>query len=727
MKGLPSLRESISLRDTLSLLYNWFNEYRKHIHSSLALAGFLLGSICLYYGFEYYVKNHRIPLTFLRKIIIQTINQELGKAVDIGVLDFSLREGLILEDLVISQDEDFSFNEHLVKVKKVTFRMSGFWKSSPNIERIDFYSPHIVTDTDSKIRSQLIQYLQTTKVKHISFHDFRLTLRSGDSSIVDWKEGWEVNLERKNQKISVNYSNGWFWLPNTTRIKGEGYFSELDFDEFSFNFKWKNFPSEEAILLTEYILGAPVHSAVLTGEAKIEKFPNQSYIMSGGAEFENSLIPIPFISGYVFDGFRFNEKFSFSDKKEERVFSSYDFLIKYTKEKLETKEPTELRNLEFSISALDEITNYIFTISGESGIPLQGSLKGSLSLKETGERNKWFQLDGDVLGENLVWESDLFTLNEGQVQIKINPANRMQLGSNFSLFGKKGKLSLVSDLDWSRQKKTDGSFYYPMNSKSKASFVIDSLVASDWFPLFTDWKENTMDEIKERQEKLIPEEYFYQKKIYKYFLESMNFELAVLFESYYPFPDAKSLGETRGNLIVKDGRFNLNLPLGNSGNKISIVSYFASKTPNFGFSIFLTEYPWDRSWINLCGTELSPKWIDLDYSFNSIGSDYYMLHKDARMNYFLRLGLVQMKKPEVFTKLEFPIQKFEDPFSVEFNSDHYFDTDFLRNLAISGEGIDLKGYGSNKTGEFVYSLYGAIGDTRGNWTISEEEDRCVIK
>ncbi|MCU0825430.1 MAG: hypothetical protein MUF77_12400, partial [Leptospira sp.] len=166
---------------------------------------------------------------------------------------------------------------------------------------------------------------------------------------------------------------------------------------------------------------------------------------------------------------------------------------------------------------------------------------------------------------------------------------------------------------------------------------------------------------------------------------------------------------------------------GNTGNKISLISYFASKTPNLGFSIYLLEYPWDRSWLNLCGTELSPKWISLDYSFNSIGSDYYMLHKDARMNYFLKLGLVQMKKPEVFTKLDFPVQKFEDTFSLEFNSDHYFDTDYLRNLAISGEGIDLKGYGSNKTGEFVYSLYGAIGDLRGNWTISEEEDRCVIK
>ncbi|MCU0824889.1 MAG: hypothetical protein MUF77_09640, partial [Leptospira sp.] len=68
MKGLPSLRETISLRDSLSLIYNWLIRYKQQIYSSLALAGFLFVSVLAYYGFEYYIKNYRLPLTLLRKI-----------------------------------------------------------------------------------------------------------------------------------------------------------------------------------------------------------------------------------------------------------------------------------------------------------------------------------------------------------------------------------------------------------------------------------------------------------------------------------------------------------------------------------------------------------------------------------------------------------------------------------------------------------------------------------
>lgn len=727
MNRLTALKVSFSLGEILSLCGNKIRQYQKHIASFFALFGIFLFFIFLYYSFEFYIRNYRIPLTDLRKIVIQTINLELGRAVDIGVLDFSLREGLILEDLVISQEEDFSFNEHLLKVKKVTFRLSGFWKSSPNIERIDFYSPQIVADTDSKVRSQLLEYLQSSKVKDIRFHDFRLTLKTKDSTVVNWKEGWNLEFLRKDGKINITYDNGWFWIPNTTRVKGEGFFPESEMEEFSFFIKWKNFPSEEATELTNFLFGSPVHTAVLTGEAKIEKFPSKNFAVIGNVEFENSLIHLPFFSNYMLDRFRFSEKFSFDEKKEERIFSSYDFSIKYTTETFLAKEPLVSRNVEFNVNTLSEITDHIFTPGGELGFPLEGNLKGNLSLTETGERTKWFKWEGGVTGENLKWDSNFFQMDEGSFTLNISKNNHLEFTGKFNVFDKPNLVSLASDLDWTKSKKTDGSLYYPLNSKTKANIESSSIVASDWFRLYNDWQKDTMDEIKERQEKLIPEEYFYQKKVYKYFLESMNWDLNFHFSKFFPYEGGSDLGETKGNLSVKDGRMSLNFPLGNLGSKVSMVSYFASKTPNFTFSLYLNSYPWNNSWLSLCGEELKPSLVDLDYSFASLGSDYYMLHKDARINYFVKLHQVSLKNAEVFTKLPIPIQKFKEPFSIEFNLDHYFETDYLRNLAIYGNELDLKGYGSNKTGNFVYTLYGILGEVRGNWNISEEENRCVIK
>ncbi|XDD45112.1 hypothetical protein AB3N60_10325 [Leptospira sp. WS39.C2] len=727
MKRFFPTHRFLEWKQNLELVINRIRDNKRVLFSFLALGFVFFLFVLSYYGLEFYLRNYRIPLVKLRKVVAATINQELGRAVDIGVLDFSLREGLIIEDLVVSNEEDFSFNDHLLKVKKVTFRLSSYFKESPTVERIDFYSPQLVLNEDASLRNRLIEYAQKSRIKDIRFHDAKLTVKKADTTLVDWKEGWDIDLLRKNKHLYLKYNNGWFWVPNTTRIKGEGQFSESNLDDFSFEFIWKNYPSEEAILLTNYLFGANVQSAVLSGEAKVVSNQNLGFVMDGEVEFENSFIIIPFFEDYLLEGFRFREKFHFTKDLEDREFIGNDFQIKSQVLSQMAKEQILTRKIEFQIGALEDIFEHVTDISGLVRFPLFGEVQGNIELKETGERNKWFVILGEVSGSEIQWDSSLFQLENGKLSLKWKTNNEWNLNVDAELFGKPSHLVGNGSKEWSRSKKIDGSFYYPMVSKTKLSFQTTELTANDWKPLYEEWKKETLEEIRERQEKLIPEEYFYQTKLYKYFLESMNFDLGIQVTNFYPYKGAKSLGESKGNLIVKDGRFSLNLGLGNLNSKLSMVSYFASKTPNFSLNLVLNEYPWSEPWMNLCGTEVKPTNVSMDFSFNSIGSDYYMLHKDARTSYSLKLFGIHLKEGDLISKSNIDIQPLKSPFVMEWTLNRYSDLDYLSDVVVTSESIDLKGYGNNKNGNYQMTVYGLVGETRGSFTISEEENKCLIK
>lgn len=704
-----------------------FFTYRPYLYSSLALLLYFTIVLISYFGFEYYIKTRRVPLVALRSIVISTINEKIDKAVDLGVVDFSLREGLILEDLVISQEEDFSFNAHLLKVKRVTFRLSSVLAKVPHVDRVDFYSPQLTLNNDQSIETKLLEYFKSTKVSEVHFHDLRVSLNKDDLSVLDWKEGWDVHFFRKNGKILVEYENGIYWLPNATRIKGEGYLSETEIGDFKFNLTWKNYPSEESPLLVSYLFGTTMQSAVISGEGVWEN-SSAGEIIKGNVEFESSSFIVSQIPGFVMNDLRFQEKFLFHNGKEMREFSSLDFQLKIEDEITTAKESLLHRKIDFNIDDLSEISKgYIDLVSGQS-VPLKGKLRGSLDVRETGEKNKWFKTKAAISGEELEWNSDLFAFQNGTLEFNIEEGNQLKFNLKGELFDKPVNLEALSGLDWSRSKKTDGTFYYPLSSKTKATLEIKSLLSKHWSPIYDTWKKDTIEEIKERQEKLIPEEYFYQKKVYKYFLESMNFDLAIHASDFFPYEGSASSGELKGSLVVKDGRMNTTFTLPTSGSKISMSSYFATKTPNFSFSLFLVNYPWNRPWTEVCGINLLPESVNLDYAFVSQGSDYYTLSKDARINYLLRLENVKAVGKELWVKLGLPEKSISDPLRIEFNLDHYFDSDYIRNLSISSASVDWKGYAQNKSGYFTYNLYGSAGDSRGNWSFTEEENRrCTVK
>jgi len=674
-----------------------------------------------YFGLEAYIKSRRIPLSQIRGLVTSLINKELGKAVDLGVVDFSLREGIILEDLVISQEEDFAFNQNLLKVKKVTFRFNQYLKNLGHIDRVDLYSPTLTLDTGSAFTENLVKYYQETKLAKLVIHDAKLILKKDEFGVMEWKKGWDIYCERKNGKILIQYQNGNYWIPGASRILGEAELPDLGLDRFRFRFQWKNVSTDETRYVTQYIFGGKLQLAETTGEAVWEKTKEGVWSASGNVDFQGANI---LISGqYGIFGLTFRERFFIQPEKEEREYFANGANLLWVEERVFTpKEVLEKRKISFQSEDLSFFAKHIQEVATGEYLPFGGRVRGELKMEETGEKNKWFRLQGDIHLSESYWQSPLITWSDGNLDLQIIEPNSINLSSTGFLFGKSYQMKTSANFDAARLQKKDG-FYYPINSKIRGNMEVDKVIFSEWFPLYENWKKSVLEDIRERQEKIIPEEFFYQSKIFKYVLEYMYLDFQLTSKETKGFPELGDLGIGKINMQIQNGRVTLQSGAGNQ--KMNLNSTFSTKQPSLVFNLQLVNFPWQRDWMTVCGVGIIPTNLTLDYMFSSSGSDYYTLSKDSRSTSYVSLNQARLETPDFLTKNG--LENSKEPIQMEFQIDRYFETEYIRNVSVQGPGIDWKGFGQRKLGNLSFNLYGSLGSNRSSWTIVEEEGRCSAK
>ncbi len=208
-------------QDKILTLYN---------NQKLRLGIFLLSSVCiLYFGLlrflEYRIFESRIQVNQIRSFITDAINQELHKAVDLGIIEFSLWEGILLEDLMISQDEDFTFNHKLLQSRKIGLKLSSLFSHQPYIKRIKIIDPIIQVNTTDDYFNSLVEYLLKVNIQELEFSGLRLDLLEGEDVLISIKEKSDWVFKKENNKIYFSFNNGWFWIPFVTRIQGQGVIS----------------------------------------------------------------------------------------------------------------------------------------------------------------------------------------------------------------------------------------------------------------------------------------------------------------------------------------------------------------------------------------------------------------------------------------------------------------------------------------------------------------------
>ncbi|MCC5815161.1 MAG: hypothetical protein JJT78_10420, partial [Leptospira sp.] len=197
--------------------------------------------------FENRAFQSRVNMKELRSFITYVIQDELNKAVDLGIIGFNLVDGVIIEDLVISQEEDFSNSKKLLHSKKVALKLSSIFSNKPYIKKIQFVKTKISIDIEGPFFSKFVDYLRKINIQEVEFIDSEIEIRQGDQIILNWAKKTHWIFKQTDNIIDFQFDNGIFFIPFLQKIRGKGKI-ELNEDKIpaiTLDSEWKNIQVDE--------------------------------------------------------------------------------------------------------------------------------------------------------------------------------------------------------------------------------------------------------------------------------------------------------------------------------------------------------------------------------------------------------------------------------------------------------------------------------------------------
>lgn len=677
---------------------------------------------------EYQAFQSRIQVGQIRNFITHVINTDLEKAVDVGIIEFSLWEGILVEDLVISQEEDFNFNKKLLQTRKIAIQLSSVFSSNPYIRKIKFIRPKIHLDQKDPFFSRLIEYLLKANIQEVEFQDAVVLYDNDSRKIIGWETPTKWVFKKRDNHIDFHFSNAWIPVPFFPYTKGSGsiVLSQTDEPKISMSAEWKNLPVDSFGGFVEWATLLDLDKGMMDGSMEIA-FENGLWNLSNKLAL-SSVSGVP--SFWPTDRFEnwdlgteFQSKISSTDKSEKQ----FHYTTKGGQATVQFSAEKSLYQgrIEWDVQ---DVRVWKEKFPEWSNIALQGAWKGEITWKETGVRNQWFVFQGESQWKDGHWFQDGLNLRWDNWQAKIQD-NQWETSFNGSLFDSPLEWSAKIKLQFWKSVRPDKTNYYPMGSNGSIRGKLQELRITDWQPILKKFWEGVQTEIRERQEKLLPEEYFTQFKIYRYVLEEMNLDWSFQIRDFVSFATNQRIPQWEWNGNVKSARIDTKLQTLDRKNRVEFRSHFGTKTPTWEFTLNLDEFPWGEKILEICGAELMAQSLFLDYRLRLRGADISSLSKDASLSSNWKLIGAEFRDSTADLAKKIPIpgigSNFSEPLTVQWDWDHYFEVSYFRNIeTIGSDGWNWKGSGSTRTGKPAFHLYGkTLGEYRSvSW--EEGEKSC---
>ncbi|HNH09204.1 MAG TPA: hypothetical protein PK683_11945, partial [Leptospiraceae bacterium] len=174
---------------------------------SVFLAFFLLFSLVLISNnlLIYAVKQKYINIYKIRAHISEYFRNRQNKAIEIGLVDFSLIGGIIFEDLRISSEEDFSNNRIFLKSERIEIRLQKIFSTAPEIKKVVFSNAHITLNAGDSDVDRLFDFLKEVYIPEVEFTDLYVTVKDGKDILLDTKYPMSLVLKRKDRSFHVEY------------------------------------------------------------------------------------------------------------------------------------------------------------------------------------------------------------------------------------------------------------------------------------------------------------------------------------------------------------------------------------------------------------------------------------------------------------------------------------------------------------------------------------------
>ena len=705
--------------------------------SIFILSTLIIGSVYTANNFYVYqMKKNYINLSDMKKVINNYIKVKLNKAIELGIIDFSLLEGITIEDIKISEEEDFSNNKLFFVSQRVDIKLSNFLSSKVYIDTVVIHNSKIEIDINEFNLENFFKYFKESNFPKIEFRNLTFTLKDGNKELLKTQKPIQLIISKTSQEINISFDDSYFKIPFTMSLYGLGVIDSNN--RLTIDVRFNKFPVNNLNGFILNVLGSESEKGDTEGFIRISKF-NQEINIEGDVNILNYTGNLGVIPGIEFNSISLNTKFSYFketdvNKKSEiyykRKISNPNFLFS---DSVVTNK-ANLRKIQIN-TRVEDFSKLTDELIIQKNDIYKGKLNLTLELEETSKLNDWFYGEGKLEIENFELHK-----NENRLDLVISSAN-FEFDNKNNLKSKiEGKIfdspfSIKNNSIINIAKVNNSKINYQFSVNGIIDVLVDNIYINDFVSIYESIKVRIQEDIKERQEKMLPESYVIESNFYKTFLEKLTLLLQIKINKLSKSKDADSIGKVQ--LDLKFNKANLDIDIYDildnvKGKKlIFLKAIFDRKNPYYDLKVKVENLNWSDKIYNLCSSNFFSKNFDINISFVALGNNFsdIIINKNFNIEFLFRnVNIVQLEKidnldlSDIFGK--------DKLYDIKGNLSGYGQENNFRNLEIYNSDFNFKGYSSSnfsKGSGYQFSLYGNYNNKNLTYNIFEVGNRCYLK
>ncbi len=705
--------------------------------SIFILSTLIIGSVYTANNFYVYqMKKNYINLSDMKKVINNYIKVKLNKAIELGIIDFSLLEGITIEDIKISEEEDFSNNKLFFVSQRVDIKLSNFLSNKVYIDTVVIHNSKIEIDINEFNLENFFKYFKESNFPKIEFRNLTFTLKDGNKELLKTQKPIQLIISKNSQEINISFDDSYFKIPFTMSLYGLGVIDSNN--RLTIDVRFNKFPVNNLNGFILNVLGSESEKGDTEGFIRISKF-NQEINIEGDVNILNYTGNLGVIPGIEFNSISLNTKFSYFketdvNKKSEiyykRKISNPNFLFS---DSVVTNK-ANLRKIQIN-TRVEDFSKLTDELIIQKNDIYKGKLNLTLELEETSKLNDWFYGEGKLEIENFELHK-----NENRLDLVISSAN-FEFDNKNNLKSKiEGKIfdspfSIKNNSIINIAKVNNSKINYQFSVNGIIDVLVDNIYINDFVSIYESIKVRIQEDIKERQEKMLPESYVIESNFYKTFLEKLTLLLQIKINKLSKSKDADSIGKVQ--LDLKFNKANLDIDIYDildnvKGKKlIFLKAIFDRKNPYYDLKVKVENLNWSDKIYNLCSSNFFSKNFDINISFVALGNNFsdIIINKNFNIEFLFRnVNIVQLEKidnldlSDIFGK--------EKLYDIKGNLSGYGQENNFRNLEIYNSDFNFKGYSSSnfsKGSGYQFSLYGNYNNKNLTYNIFEVGNRCYLK
>ncbi len=696
------------------------------------LVGFIILIAILFISnnfYAYYVKKNYINIFQVKSSIVSFIRKNLSKAVEIGIADFSSIQGIIFEDIKISQEEDFSSDKLLFTSKRIDVRLTSIFAKAIVPEKIVIYSAKLNINLDDPMNLNVLRYIHELNLPDIYFDNLEIHLRANNQDLLRSSRPIHVSLIRKDQFLDISFNDNRFMGILAGSLQGSGNFN-LETNENSLRIDFSNQDMENMSGISKALLNLTPESGIADGFISLSK-NKTDFSIDGNLNFRKFSGDFFPISNIKANDLTINVKFSYlkeaiSEKNVESYFKRKISSPEFFYDEQVYTPANNLRKTTISIQ-VDNFNKLLDGLVLEDELTVNGNMKLNMRMEETGKIADWIWIDGNGSISDLEFKSKSPEVRIANTGLQFNwSQNELHTELKGKLFDKDFTSNLDGNVSFTKVSKE-----VPVSaiaSNIKINLNLDTLILKSFQSIYDSIEKKIIEDIKERQEKMLPESFFIQSLLYKVFLEKANVKANIKIAEAKYRPDSHALGKYNIDLKIESGAGNLALAggvLNKNENELNLNFHFSQKMPSFDFRTQISSLLWFDETFDLCDSSIYSDIIDFNMAFISSGNNFSDLLVNRNINGELSLtgnSFIRSNPGDNINLSEMFQGQSNLNISLGFNA--YSQEGFLRNIEVKNGELDLRGNANLVRSDVNYFFYGQLKNKPQNLTFTKTGTSC---